>query len=49
MTQRQWQEVVAIVRKAQSHALQNMNTKRYDELALILNHLYTLAHPENHV
>ena len=46
MNQRQWQEVEAIVRKEQTVALQHMNTKRYDELSDILNHLYTLAHSE---
>ena len=44
MTNRQWQEVEAIVRKEQTHALQNMNNRRYDELSDILDELYTLAH-----
>ena len=44
MTERQWQEVEAIVRKAQNEALQHMNTKRYDELNPILDELYDLAH-----
>jgi hypothetical protein len=44
MNQRQWQEVEAIVRKEQTVALQHMNTKRYDELAEILDELYKLAH-----
>jgi len=44
MNQRQWQEVEAIVRKAQVEALQHMNTKRYDELGEILDHLYEPAH-----
>ena len=44
MTQRQWQEVEAIVRKAQVEALQHMNTKRYEELGEILDELYKLAH-----
>ena len=44
MNQRQWQEVEAIVRKEQTLALQHMNTKRYDELSDILDHLYSLAH-----
>jgi len=44
MTERQWQEVEAIVRKAQIEALQHMNTKRYDELNPILGELYDLAH-----
>ena len=44
MNQRQWQEVEAIVRKEQERALQQFNTKRYDELSEILNHLYSLAH-----
>jgi len=44
MTQRQWQEVEAIVRKEQSKALQQFNTHRYDELKLILDELYNLAH-----
>ena len=46
MTQRQWQEVEAIVRKEQDRALQHMNTHRYDELSTILDELYTLAHGE---
>ena len=46
MTQRQWQEVEAIVRKAQVEALQHMNTKRYNELGEILDHLYDPAHCE---
>ena len=45
VTKRQWQEVEAIVRKAQVEALQHMNNKRYDELGEILDNLYTLAHP----
>ena len=44
MTNRQWQEVEAIVRKEQVQALQHMNTKRYDELSEILDHLYDAAH-----
>jgi len=44
MTQRQWQEVEAIVRKEQVQALQHMNTKRYNELGEILDHLYDPAH-----
>ena len=44
MTERQWQEVESIVRKVQIEALQHMNTKRYDELGEILDHLYDLAH-----
>lgn len=44
MNQRQWQEVEAIVRKAQVEALQHMNNKRYDELTPILDELYKLAH-----
>ena len=44
MTQRQWQEVEAIVRKEQLQALQHMNTKRYDDLKEILDELYELAH-----
>ena len=44
MNQRQWQEVEAIVRKEQERALQQFNTKRYDELNEILNDLYSLAH-----
>ena len=45
MTERQWQDVEAIVRKAQVEALQHMNNRRYDELSAILNDLYPLAHP----
>jgi hypothetical protein len=45
MTERQWQDVEAIVRKAQVEALQHMNTRRYDELSTILDDLYSLAHP----
>ena len=45
MTQRQWQEVEAIVRKEQKHSLQQYNTARYKELNDILDHLYSLAHP----
>ena len=44
MNQRQWQEVEAIVRREQILALQHMNTKRYDELGDILDHLYDHAH-----
>ena len=46
MTQRQWQDVEAIVRKEQERALQHMNTVRYNELAEILDHLYDPAHCE---
>ena len=44
MTQQQWQEVEAIVRKEQVRALQHQNTKRYDQLGEILDHLYDPAH-----
>jgi len=44
VTERQWQEVEAIVRAEQVKALQHMNNKRYDELTLILDELYKLAH-----
>jgi len=44
MTQRQWQEVEAIVRREQEKALQQYNTVRYNELGDILNHLYDPAH-----
>ena len=44
LTERQWQDVEAIVRKEQVQALQHMNTKRYDELSEILDHLYDAAH-----
>ena len=44
MTQQQWQEVEAIVRREQVQALQHMNTKRYDDLKEILDKLYELAH-----
>lgn len=47
MTDRQWQEVEAIVRKEQIQALQHMNNRRYDELSAILTELYTLAHGQN--
>ena len=43
MTQQQWQEVEAIVRKEQLQALQHMNTKRHDTEE-ILDELYELAH-----
>lgn len=44
MTQRQWQEVEAIVRREQEKALQQYNTIRYNELGDILDHLYDSAH-----
>ena len=44
MNQRQWQEVESIIRAEQVRSLQHMNTKRYNELGEILNHLYNLAH-----
>ena len=44
LTERQWQEVEAIVRKEQVQALQHMNTTRYNELGVILDHLYDAAH-----
>jgi len=44
MTQRQWQEVEAIVRREQERALQQYNTVRYNELGEILDHLYDPAH-----
>jgi|AACY02.9.fsa_nt_gi hypothetical protein len=44
VTERQWQEVEAIVRKEQVLALQHMNNKRYQELGEILDHLYDAAH-----
>ena len=44
MTQRQWQEVEAIVRREQERCLQQYNTKEYKELSEILSHLYELAH-----
>ena len=44
MNQRQWQQVEAIVRKEQERALQQYNTKEYNELSTILDHLYQLAH-----
>ena len=44
VTEQQWQEVEAIVRKEQVRALQHMNTKRYQELGDILDHLYDAAH-----
>ena len=46
MTQRQWQEVEAIIRKEQVRSLQHMDTKRYQELGEILDHLYDPAHCE---
>jgi hypothetical protein len=44
MNQRQWQEVEAIVRREQQRTLQQYDTKQYNELSTILNHLYKLAH-----
>ena len=44
MTQRQWQEVEAIVRREQQSLLQFWDKERYDELNSILDELYTLAH-----
>lgn len=44
VTEEQWQEVEAIVRKEQMRCLQHQNTKRYHELGEILNHLYDAAH-----
>ena len=44
MTERQWQEIEAIVRREQVLALQHMNNKRYSELSEILDELYKLAH-----
>jgi len=44
MNQRQWQQVEAIVRREQERALQQYNTKEYNELSAILDHLYSLAH-----
>ena len=44
MNQQQWQDVESIVRKEQVRALQHMNTKRYEELGEILDHLYDPAH-----
>ena len=44
MTQQQWQEVEAIVRREQQKALQNMNTTYYSQLSEILDHLYSYAH-----
>ena len=45
VTERQWQEVEAIVRKEQERALQHLNNVRYNELTPILDELYSLAHP----
>ena len=45
VTNRQWQEVEAIVRREQVKALQHMNNYYYDELQDILDELYPLAHP----
>ena len=44
MNQRQWQEVEAIVRREQQRTLQQYDTKQYNELSAILDHLYELAH-----
>ena len=44
MNQHQWQEVEAIVRREQQRTLQQYDTKQYNELSTILNHLYKLAH-----
>lgn len=46
LTDRQWQEVEAIVRREQQQALQRYNTKEYRELGIILDELYALAHPQ---
>jgi len=46
MTQRQWQEVEAIVRREQQRALQHMNMVYYKELGEILDHLWDPAHCE---
>ena len=46
MTQRQWQEVEAIVRREQQRALQHMNMVYYKELGEILDHLLDPAHCE---
>ena len=48
MTQEQWQEVEAIVRKEQVRALQHQNVTRYNELSEILDHLYDPAHCTPH-
>jgi len=45
VTNQQWQEVEAIVRKEQLCALQRMDNRRYTELGEILDHLYDHAHP----
>lgn len=42
MTNRQWQEVEAIVRKEQVQSF--LDKQRYDELSLILDELYVWAH-----
>ena len=42
VTERQWQEVEAIVRKEQSRSVNNH--PRYRELGAILDELYDLAH-----
>ena len=47
MTQRQWQEVEAIVRREQQKALQNMNTTYYSQLSKILDNLHSYTHPTN--
>jgi hypothetical protein len=44
VTEQQWQEVEAIVRREQQRALQHMNMFYYDELGDILDHLYDAAH-----
>ena len=47
MTELQWREVEAIVRREQVKALQHMNNCYYEELGEILDELYDLAHPSN--
>lgn len=44
MNHRQWQQVEAIVRKEQQRLLQHYNMKEYNELNVILDELYHLAH-----
>ena len=47
MTELQWREVEAIVRREQVKALQHMNNCYYNELSDILDELYNLAHPSD--
>ena len=47
VTKQQWQEVEAIVRREQQKMLQQYNMVEYNNLGLILDELYDLAHSSN--